>query len=492
MNDQTIKDIVEELARVLKGHAFGKIFQLSRAVLAIDLRMGNGRYLLLSVEPNNARIHLIGRTARELEKASLAPFALLLRKYLGGASLENISKDEGDRVVRFAFSIRDEVGIEHKPTLVTQLTGRTSNLLLLDDTGHIIDALRPSRGAGQQVGDVYVAPASPNKISVPSKETALARGEFNSLSEAADNFYQQLERTRAFEARAASLSARLQQEINKRRKLCDNLERDLARHGDAETHKRIGDLLLSNIANAVRTGGIVRVQDYYAEGAPIIELEIDENKSLQQEAAAAFARYGKSKRAAQEIAQRLESTTQELADLADRLTVLRSIIEEHDEAALSAFETGATRGSKPRQKDRASSVKSSKKDAAAAAIIPGVRRYLSSDGYEILVGRGARDNEHLTFRLARSSDTWLHAADYPGSHVVVRNARKDADIPPRTLIEAAQLAAHFSQAREESKAAVNYTQRKFVTKIKGAAPGLVRLASFRTILVEPHVMLERI
>ena len=121
-----------------------------------------------------------------------------------------------------------------------------------------------------------------------------------------------------------------------------------------------------------------------------------------------------------------------------------------------------------------------------------MRRYRSSDGYEILVGRGARDNDQLTFRVARSQDTWLHAADYPGSHVVVRNHRRDADVPHRTLVEAAQLAAHFSQARKDAKVAVNYTQRKFVSKPKAAAPGLVRLSSFRTLLVEPREEMERI
>jgi predicted ribosome quality control (RQC) complex YloA/Tae2 family protein len=121
-----------------------------------------------------------------------------------------------------------------------------------------------------------------------------------------------------------------------------------------------------------------------------------------------------------------------------------------------------------------------------------VRRYRSSDGLDILVGRGARDNDHLTFRVARSFDTWLHAADYPGSHVVVRHARRDEPPPHRTLVEAAQLAAHFSQAKKDSKVAVNYTQRKFLSKPKGAAPGLVYLSSFRTLLVEPREDVERI
>ena len=119
-----------------------------------------------------------------------------------------------------------------------------------------------------------------------------------------------------------------------------------------------------------------------------------------------------------------------------------------------------------------------------------MRHYRSSDGYEVIVGRAARDNDTLTFRVARPNDLWLHAGDYPGSHVVVRNSSRK-DIPHRTIIEAAQLAAKFSQAGEDSKVTVHYTHRKFLSKPKGAAPGLVRMSTFRSITVAPGENIER-
>ena len=76
------------------------------------------------------------------------------------------------------------------------------------------------------------------------------------------------------------------------------------------------------------------------------------------------------------------------------------------------------------------------------------------------------------------------AADYPGSHVVIRNANKK-EIPQRTLNEASQLAAFYSKGNKQIKAAVHYTQKKFVNKPKGSAPGLVSLSSFKTLFVEP-------
>jgi predicted ribosome quality control (RQC) complex YloA/Tae2 family protein len=88
--------------------------------------------------------------------------------------------------------------------------------------------------------------------------------------------------------------------------------------------------------------------------------------------------------------------------------------------------------------------------------------------------------------VAKSSDLWLHAADYPGSHVIVKNPGR-GEIPQNTLLEAAQYAAFFSRAKEQPKVAVHYTQKKFVNKPKGASAGLVSLSSFKTILVEPKI-----
>jgi predicted ribosome quality control (RQC) complex YloA/Tae2 family protein len=170
----------------------------------------------------------------------------------------------------------------------------------------------------------------------------------------------------------------------------------------------------------------------------------------------------------------------QLTGLEVRQAHLATIIAAHDDDALDAF------FDKPGGKPRADEKKKKPPEK-----IPGARRYLSSDGYEILVGRAARDNDHLTFRVARPHDLWLHAGDYPGSHVIVRNSSRK-EFPPRTVIEAAQLAAKFSQASNDAKVVVHYTQRKFLSKPKGAAPGLVRMSMFRTVTVEPKESIERI
>jgi predicted ribosome quality control (RQC) complex YloA/Tae2 family protein len=525
MNEQLIGEVLEELRTALEGRRWGKVFQLSAASLAVDFRTGDGRYLLLSAEPGRPRLHMISRTVRELERGALTPtpFALVLRKALGGSTLRALTKDEGERIVRFNFSVPDAFGDERTATLVMQLTGRTANLFLLDEDARIVEALRPSRGKGQTEGEVYSPPIaksagatreSETQVKTHADEVNAARGSegesrqtrkrsvethptrvpdeirregFSSLSDALDRHYVRVEAERAFDTRASAEAARLRHRNSTLLKLRDNLARDIIEHGDAEEHKRAGDLLLANIGTAVREGRSVRLTDFYSDDTPTIVIEVDENRSLQEEAARRFARYTKAKRAAREISERLEKLEPELAALEAKRAELERIISTRDEDALASFVGEKTDARRAQGTTRA---KGSKKETSDKGRT--LRRYRSSDGYEIIVGRGARENDQLTFRVARSYDTWMHAADYPGSHVVVRARGRDEVVPHRTLIEAARLAAQFSQARKDSKVAVNYTQRKFVSKPKGAAPGLVYLSSFRTLLVEPGEDLERI
>jgi predicted ribosome quality control (RQC) complex YloA/Tae2 family protein len=396
-------------------------------------------------------MYLIRRRVRDLERQSLAlgQFAQVLREKLTGTSISAVEKEPQDRIVRFVFGPQ---------TLLAQLTGRTADLLLLAEGDQVEAALRTGIG---RIGQIYNPPPirqipSPNNVPPTT----------SSPSEAADAYYTSLEQTKAFQARVAAARSQLLKSIRQKEKLKEHLQQDLTNHGDPNEHKRIGDLLLANISTAARAGNKVTVTDYYADGTPSVELEVDENVSLQDEAARRFRLYGKAKRAREEIAERMVQLDREIAQLERQLPQIEEIIVEKDEIKVPARKhTGAK--------------------------LPGVRRYRSSDGYEVLVGRAARDNDNLTFKIAQPNDLWLHAGDYPGSHVVIRNPTRK-EIPHRTIIEAAQLAGRFSQASEDTKVVIHYTHRKFLSKPKGAASGLVRLSRFRSITVEPKEGIPRI
>jgi predicted ribosome quality control (RQC) complex YloA/Tae2 family protein len=486
VHEETLKEIVDELNELLPGRFLGRVFQLSSLSLVIDFGLRDKGHLFISVEPAAPRLYLIKRTVRELEKAAipLSTFAQSVRTTLGAGGLLSLTKDENERVVRFSFAVPDDLGDLHHHDLIAQLTGRSANLFLLDSTGKIKQAWRNPKGEGQQPGELYQPPRSQAKADSAGTERSgenprLAREGSSTVSVAADKYYRGRAMQNEFDSLAGNLVARLRKEISKRKKLQANLRKDLVEHGNPEEHKRVGDLLLANIANAKRVGDRVSLRDYYAEGSPLIEIEVDENASLQEAASAYFSRYTKAKRAITETGARLLQLERELKELDEKLLKLGAAIAGRDAAALAEFAGG-----------KASSAPGKKKQKAPLAL-PGVRRYVSSDGYEVLVGRAARDNDQLTFQVARPNDLWLHAGDYPGSHVIVRNSSR-SEIPHRTIIEAAQLAAKFSQASKDSKVDIHYTRRKFLTKPKGAAPGLVRMSSFRTITVAPGENIERI
>lgn len=112
-------------------------------------------------------------------------------------------------------------------------------------------------------------------------------------------------------------------------------------------------------------------------------------------------------------------------------------------------------------------------------------RTYAVEGFEILVGRGERDNDHLTFDVAEPHDLWLHVAGgTPGSHVVVRNPER-GEIPRAVLETAAAAAAWFSKARGSPRVEVHVCRACDVRKPRGAPPGLVELGRWKSVRVKP-------
>lgn len=476
VNEITLEKICAELASEIVGCKFGKIFTVSRFQMAIDFRLPDSKYLFVSIEPVAPRVYLIKRKLRDLEKQAKNPtaFVMFLRKRLAHSVLQSIEKMAGERILRFSFLAKNDLGETEHYALIVQLTGRSANLFLLDKNDFVLDACRETHGAGQEIASRYAPPAREARVPKLADAEIFPRGNFAGLSEALDDFYQTQEIEKNFQSKANAARNKLKQDTNRREKLLVKLRQDLEDHGDAETWKRFGDLILANLATARRESDKVFATDFYDENTPTVEIKIDENDSLTEAAEKFFKKYTKARNAQTELSKRTVDLESQIADFEARKEDLEKAIAEKDASYLSEFlgekiETKPSR-SKEKQTDN----------------FKGARRYVSSEGFEILVGKGAKDNDYLTFRVAKSADLWLHAADYPGSHVVVKNPNRK-EIPQKTLLEAAQAAAFFSHAKSQPKVAVHYTPKKFVNKPKGAGAGLVSMASFKTILVEPKV-----
>ncbi|MBR4173050.1 MAG: DUF814 domain-containing protein, partial [Clostridia bacterium] len=110
--------------------------------------------------------------------------------------------------------------------------------------------------------------------------------------------------------------------------------------------------------------------------------------------------------------------------------------------------------------------------------------FISSDGFDIFVGKNNSQNDYLTLKFANSSDIWFHTKQIHGSHTIIKLGI-DKNVSDRTLLEAAQLAAYYSKARTSSQVPVDYTQVKNVKKPNGAKPGMVIYENYNTLYVTP-------
>lgn len=310
--------------------------------------------------------------------------------------------------------------------------------------------------------------------------------QFSTLSEAAEQYYSARRLQKAHRDDYNSVKQLVAQSIKKIESALSAIEKDFARFEDPEKLKRYGELIHANLATARVKGAKARVIDYYDPNQPEVEIELGENQSLIQAAADYFARYQKARRAVAAIASRRVEVSRNLEPLRK---LMRSLGEDPTSDQIAEIRRRAQEllGSRS---NTFSPRDTSKPDRERGAKATG-RRFKATDGLEIVIGRNDRENDELTFRVARSQDIWLHAADYPGSHVIIRNPGR-GEVSHKTIVEAAELAAFYSQAKREGKAAVHYTQRKFVSKPPKARPGLVRLSSFKTVVVEPRCNLERL
>jgi predicted ribosome quality control (RQC) complex YloA/Tae2 family protein len=314
------------------------------------------------------------------------------------------------------------------------------------------------------------------------------KSEFASVNEAAAVYFALVDERRGFLALKQRLNSQLFSQLKKRRGLAANLKRELEGFSNGELHQRYGELLLANLHQATKTDGGFLVTDFYDEAQSVIVIPSANKPSAQEAAEHYFKLARKARHGFENINARLPQIEAEIAQFEKQLAELASITRADELNSFAAqFNLPAIHPRAQAQEKKPSQPARKAKEEK----IPGARRYRSSDGYEILVGRADRDNDYLTFRVAKSFDLWFHAADYPGSHVVLRNPQRKP-VPPRAITEAAQLAAKFSQARTSPRVAVNYCERKFVTKPKGFAPGQVRISSFKTVMVEPSEPGERI
>lgn len=295
--------------------------------------------------------------------------------------------------------------------------------------------------------------------------------QYPSFSELLDAFYLNRDRAEQQRRRSHDLTKTV-------RTLRDRLARKLAaqreelkRTEGREDIRKMAELVTANIYRIKRGDRSVEVEDYYSPDCPRIKIKLDPLKTPQQNSAALFKEYNKLKAA------EIHLTTL-IAEGERQLDYLNSVMDELERAEterdLSDIRRELVATGYIRRAKGAKAERNAKPQAPY--------RFMTEDGFEVLVGRSNAQNDELTFKLARRTDMWLHVQKVHGSHVIVRC--EGEALPARTLEQAASLAAFYSQGRDGGKLPVDYTMVKNVRKPSGALPGKVIYTEYKTLLAQ--------
>jgi len=672
----TVSAVVHELNQQILGARVERIHQPLATDLLFTLfgggpTSGGKKQLLISSHPALARVHL---TLEKKENPLIPPpFCLLLRRHLEGSRFLRITQVPGERIVRFDFSALDELGNPSRKTLVVELMGKHSNVILINEAGMILDSLKrigPGLSRFRQIlpGLPYSLPPAARGLdpltltpdaltavleAAPAKKvweallegvrglspflakeivwrgletfrrsqsspvwpggdplvltagelpvtarpflyqalldlfSQVERGEFRptllldekgrpvdfsvinplihpgekrpyaSVNSLLDDYYAVKSLILAIEEQRAALKAVVSAQLKKTERKTELQAQDLQEAGRAEEYRLFGELLKANLYRLKPGLTEVRVENFYDQNSAPVVIPLEPGLTPVENVQAYFRRYTKAKKTLEKAEPQWEQGRAEIAYLqgvlqaleqAETSLELQEIAEELRQEGYLKSELRDQR-KKPAEKrgERAEWGKAKEQRGEKSTSAP--RRFISSDGYEILVGKNNRQNDYLTFKVAKPEDIWLHTKDIPGSHVLIR-VRELADeptpanisrpvaeepttaatiwqraageepalaaasqtargvqrggfgneteitlvygVPETTLREAAALAAHFSQARHSSNVPVDYTLRRYVKKPAGARPGMVIYTHQKTLYVNPTLSLTEI
>jgi len=488
---------LERVVRILDASVVGHRIQeavqpdAERLVVSTWGRSGEDgvrRHLVIACGPANARISLLARKPRALPRPP--GFAQYVKAHVVGARIAGASLRGGDRLA--ALSLETQEG---PATLLLQILGRRSNLYLLDAQERVVASLRPLDATRPELslGEPWRAPAS----SPPREgEDRFAETGDAELLAAIESEYAEREATGERESLGRRVEQALKKEDRRLARKLEKLERELEAARAATSLERAGELLKASLGSVRRGDSEVRVTDFET-GEPVV-IPLDPKLSPAENLNSLFKRYQKAVRqltkgGAQEEAvagarRELDVLLREFPAAAGDPEALAEFAERPLLKALLARRVPA----KP-PGGRARAVPDEVR--LAGRVVPrrlAPRRYRTAGELEIWVGRSDAGNDLLSTRLARGKDLFFHLDGAPGSHVVLRTEGR-GDPPSEAVLDACELAVHFSKAKQATRADVHVVPISNVKKPKGAKPGLVMVHGGKTVhLRRMATRLERI
>ena len=530
--------MVEELRRELVNGRIQKINQPFEQELVLQIRSNRQSHrLLLSAHPVFGRIQLTQTTFEN--PAQPSTFIMVLRKYLQGALIESIEQVENDRIVEMTVSNKNEIGDHIQATLIIEIMGKHSNILLVDKSSHKILEVIKHVGFSQNSyrtllpGSTYIAPPSTeslNPFTIKDEKLFEILQTQETTAKNLQSLFQGLGRDTANELESILVSDKLstfRNFFNQETKPCltetsfspvpfanqvgkpftslsdlldtyykDKAERDRVKQQASELIRRVEnelqknrhklqkqekELLATENAEEFRQKGELLTTFLHQVPNDQDQVILD-NYYTNQPITIALDKALTPNQNAQRYFKRYQKLKEAVKYLTDLIEETKATILYLESVETVLNQAGLEEIAEIREElIQTGFIRRRQREKIQKRKKP--EQYLASDGKTIIyVGRNNLQNEELTFKMARKEELWFHAKDIPGSHVVISGNLDPSD---EVKTDAAELAAYFSQGRLSNLVQVDMIEVKKLNKPTGGKPGFVTYTGQKTLRVTP-------
>ncbi|OUQ20902.1 Rqc2 family fibronectin-binding protein [Lachnoclostridium sp. An138] len=296
---------------------------------------------------------------------------------------------------------------------------------------------------------------------------------FEDMSGLLESYYAVKNTLTRIHQKSADLRRVVQTALERTRKKYDLQLKQLQDTEKREKYKVWGELIHTYGYGVPEGARSMQALNYYTNEE--ITIPLDSTLTAQENAKRYFDKYGKLKRTFEAVTKLLEETRNEIEHLESIQTALDMALTEEDLAPVreELVEYGYIR--------RKSGRNSGKKPKLSSRPY----HYLSSDGFDIYVGKNNFQNDELTFQFASGNDWWFHAKGVPGSHVILKSEGRE--LPDRAFEEAGRLAAYYSKNRGGDKVEIDYVEKKHVKKPGGGKPGFVVYYTNYSLVIDSDI-----
>jgi len=463
----TLKLFFEENIDFIIGARLQKIQQPTRRDFVFSLRNnGEARKLYININPQFYHISFMN-SENEKRRNIIMPqkppmFCMLLRKYLEGCRISDAQVVKDERIIEFYFETLDEFSVKRSLCLCVELMGKHSNVILYDRITSVITGCAHNVGAEKsryrelQGGLKYTyPPAHTINKEIPCL-FKIAGGD--NVNKAIDDYFSNIQEKVNLMNERARLIAVIQPKIRKVKNSTDKITALLKKRDNTEKYKLYGELLTANLYQKKDYSKSITLFDYINNQE--IEIELDETKTLNENAQRYFKLYTKSK-----------TTKEKSEELLSRLKIEHEYLETVLYSINSAKSFEELEEIRPEIEPEIKTKKQKKTEIMKLEI----------KGFDVYIGKNNKQNDLIVSKLARGEDYWFHTHLCAGSHVLLKVNASEPD--EEVLFECCKLARKYSSALQPSKVGVIYTKAKNLRKPPAAPLGYVTYKGEKEILI---------